>query len=212
MKVILEKICRDQNLEAQWLNTLSLLEHIGARKIAKTVAQVHPSLQILEHLADETRHAYVFKRLSVGIGEGTTESYLCREAAIHYFQELDHGVAHWLHENLECRDSYSNYLLTTSLIERRAMQVYPSYRDLTSQPRVRDELNRVIQEEAGHRQGIDRDIRDRLGLKGYTLNDCWSLEDELFHDFLTVLESHLSALGSQRRQSLPGSAPRICVE
>jgi len=209
MKEILQIITSDTTLEARWLNTLSLLEHIGARKISKTVAQTHPTLQILEHYADETRHAYAFKSLSVQLSKNSSGDYLCKDEAITYFQSLDRQVAAWLQENIDPLDQYPNYLLTTSLIERRAMQLYPLYRDVTAQDSVRAELDRIIQEETNHRSGIDRKIRDVLAAAGYKLDDIWPIEEKLFRDFLTALEFRLSDPGSRPRPYRQDPAPKI---
>ena len=38
------------------------LEHIGSRKIMASRAMTEPGQDILKHLAEETRHAYFFKR------------------------------------------------------------------------------------------------------------------------------------------------------
>ncbi len=191
MKQVLEKITADPAVEAKWLNTVSLLEFIGARKIAKTVAQQHPCLDVLEHHADETRHAYIFKKLSATLSDSPeNEDYLCKEAAVEYFQSLDHGMAKWLKEQgFTPEDCYPNYLLTTSLIERRAMMLYPVYRDTTSQTAVREELVQVIAEETNHRPGIDKQLKNLLSEQGTgNLEDCWQQEDALFNRFFSQIE------------------------
>ena len=48
MKLWLQKIVENPEREVSWLQTLSLLESIGARKIAKTVGQGSPSPEVLE--------------------------------------------------------------------------------------------------------------------------------------------------------------------
>lgn len=188
MKAILQKITAQTSLEAQWLNTLSLLEFIGARKIAKTVARQHPSLEILEHYADETRHAHAFKRLSQHLSDD--ESFLCRDEAVAYFQTLDQQMADWLQDKFPPADPYPNYLLTTSLIERRAMQLYPLYRDTSSQALVRAELELIIQEESNHRPEIDRRLKQLLREQGQGgLEDCWQIEEQLFATFTEALRA-----------------------
>jgi hypothetical protein len=54
-----------ENQEREWrlLNTLSLLEHIGSRKIFQThLTAVEICTNALKHLAEETRHAAFLKR------------------------------------------------------------------------------------------------------------------------------------------------------
>jgi hypothetical protein len=187
VRELLEKIIANPDLEARWLNTLSLLEHMGAGKIMKTVGQTHPTLSVLEHHADESRHAYAFKRLSDQLSANGTADYLCKDEARAYFQTLDHQLAAWLEEHIQPTDCLPNYLLTTSLIERRAMQVYPLYRDVTTQENVKAELKRIIEEEINHRTVIDRAISDLLAAKGFNLDPCWQLEETLFDQFATTV-------------------------
>jgi rubrerythrin len=143
---------------------------------------------VLEHQADETRHAYIFKRLSQSLSDNG-DAYLCENEAVNYFQSLDRQMAEWLKEkNFAPTDSYPNYLLTTSLIERRAMALYPVYRDTTSQESVRDELKQIIAEEMNHRPGIDECLKDLLQQRGIQgLKTCWELEEKLFQQFAKAL-------------------------
>ena len=212
MKRLLKKITSDPDCEARWLNTISLLEHIGARKISKTVAQTHPTLSILEHYADETRHAYAFKRLSLQLAEKGTNAYLCRNEAIDYFQGLDRQTDAWIQEHIGSEDHYANYLLTTSLIERRAMQLYPLYRDTTQHDEVRAELDKIIQEEANHRKAIDSKLRLVLNEYGYDLSELWPLEQKLFNRFALILESRLSKWDSLPTTYHPDPCPEISAE
>src|SRR5262249_3905546 len=126
----LERVVGDSASESAWLHTLSLLEYIGARKIARTAAVHHPPLEILQHWADETRHAAVLEALAVKLGGGRASSYLCGDAAKKYFAELDQTLAHWAIQSTGIgteRPEFS-YLLVTAVIERRAMMLYPVYR------------------------------------------------------------------------------------
>src|SRR3569832_825843 len=51
---------------ARFLNMLSLLEHIGSRKIMTCRAMRAPGLELLKHLTEESRHAFFFKRAAEG--------------------------------------------------------------------------------------------------------------------------------------------------
>src|SRR3954466_11056625 len=52
---------------ARFLNMLSLLEHIGSRKIMTCRAMGVPGLELLKHLTEESRHAFFFKRAAEGV-------------------------------------------------------------------------------------------------------------------------------------------------
>lgn len=192
MKEFLEKIAAKPSLEARWLNTLSLLEYIGARKIGKTFSKMHPPIEVLEHHADETRHAYAFKRLSAVVSGGEDLGYLCSEEAIDYFQTLDKTLSEWMTKLTGRNDSNQNYLIVTSIVERRAMKLYPLYRRITRNGFVRDELKRVIEEENAHRRSIEEaclKILNRNDVPDF--EECERMEDALFLKFQDALENSI---------------------
>jgi hypothetical protein len=169
-RAILERIVGDRGIEARWLNTVSLLEFVGARKIMRTVASRHPRREILEHVADETRHALAFKALAEQLWEGALgdgdDAYLCRGAALSYFQQLDRGAAEVVDGALGRHDEEACYLVTTTLIERRAMRLYPLYRSMTQHEFIKEELKAVILEEASHRKALEEAAEARLSAAG----------------------------------------------
>jgi len=67
MRAVLARICADAGLHARFLNSLSLMEHIGSRKIMASQAGGPLSSDTLKHLAEETRHAFFFKRAAEGV-------------------------------------------------------------------------------------------------------------------------------------------------
>ncbi len=190
MKEFLEPIVQEVTLEARWLQTLSLLESIGAQKIEKTVLQ-KDSLEIIEHHADETRHAAAFKMLSHQLSGGKEVTPLCEIDAIHYFQTLDHQLSEWISRLTDEQDAFQNYLLVTSIIERRAMKLYPLYKKLTRQELVQQELGRVIEEENSHRRLIEKQCLEILNRYGVTnFDECEAMEEKLFQEFVKSLSSH----------------------
>jgi len=192
VKEILAKIVEKTALEARWLNTLSLLEMIGARKIGKTVCQAHPALEILEHLNDETRHALIFKKLSRALDE-RAETYLCRDEAISYFQMLDATASEWLSEQIGTEEPYYNYCFVTCLIERRAMQIYPVYKKITPHPVVQRELAQIIAEETNHRHFIEEEIKKLQQKTGVSLvEEGQKIEQDFFDIFMESVKREIS--------------------
>jgi len=63
---------------ARLLNMLSLLEHIGSRKIMTCRAMRAPGLELLKHLTEESRHAFFFKRAAVGAAGRALPRRECR--------------------------------------------------------------------------------------------------------------------------------------
>jgi hypothetical protein len=68
LRAFLVRVCAVPALHCRFLNTLSLLEHIGARKIMTTHAAGGAAGggelcgDTLRHIAEEARHAWFFKR------------------------------------------------------------------------------------------------------------------------------------------------------
>ncbi len=194
VKEILQSIISSPRLEARWLATLSVMEGIGARKICLTVCQSHPTQEVLKHFADESRHAYAFKRLSELVGKNSVQENLCGDEAISYFQMLDAGVTDFLSDLPATGDQYANYLLVTSLIEKRAMKLYPLYLSVSQNPDVKDELKQIILEESDHKPGIEDAALDFLKKNGFDdMTHLEKLEDNLFGTFVSSLQKELRA-------------------
>ena len=210
---LLRLLVATPSLEARWLHTLSLLEFIGARKISRTVADRHPSLEVLEHLADETRHAFAFKRLACELGGGNAPDYLCPEEAAAWIQRLDRELAAWATAATGREDVVLHYLLTTAVVERRAMQLYPLYKAATRSPQVREEVSRVIVEEQGHRVAIEAACVARLQRAGVSdgLAQALAIEESLFATFCTALEAATLRMRAERSAS-PASSSISIVE
>lgn len=194
IQAVLRRLAQSPELEVRWLHTVSLMEFIGARKISRTVADRHPSLEVLAHLADETRHAFIFKRLACEVaGREDVTEFLSMEAAATWFQSLDRQLAEWATRLTGTTDVSLHYLLTTAVVERRAMVLYPLYKAATRQAVVREELGRVVVEEQSHRRAIEDACQQRLAQVGATLESALALEEPLFEAFLSVLEKDVDA-------------------
>ena len=192
IKRALRRITSDHHLEARWLHTLSFLEFVGARKISKTVANSHPSTLVLDHLADETRHAHVFKSLAAELVVGEPDGYLCRDEASRYFQRLDRELSAWTTDIVGREHPALNYLLVTSMIERRAMTIYPLYRSASKHEFVRDELSTIVREEQDHRVRIEDDCVRMLS--EFDINDLSApsaVESAYFAELWSSVEAEL---------------------
>lgn len=153
MKVesFLEEVVRDPHVHARFVNTLSLLEYMGARKILKSQTSERISCEVLAHASEEIRHAQMLKRLALKLSNGALSSYsedhlLCGAAAKRYFQAIDRAGA----ELLKRPASRACYLLTTWLVEERAIQVYPCYERCLDRMRYPHSFRGLILEEEAH--------------------------------------------------------------
>ena len=195
IKSALRKITADDGVEARWLNTVSYMEYVGARKIFRSVAQSHPSASVLDHLADETRHAAAFKELARHRGGGEPTQYLCLDEARTYFHKLDRELSAWTTDLVGEERPHLNYLLVTSMIERRAMELYPLYRSASQDDVVRGELAAIITEEQDHRVRIEETCVRLLGEYGIgDLTTPQTVEAAFFAEFWSAIEA---ALGTE---------------
>lgn len=84
------------------------------------------------------------------------------------------------------------YLLTTTLVERRAMMLYPLLRAATSRDDVRREMSAIIAEEAAHKGPLEDAAKVRLAKHcGETLSlELFVAEEEaLFRRWLERMEA-----------------------
>jgi hypothetical protein len=101
VKAFLHEIVRAPQTHAKFMNMLSMLEHMGSRKIM--LSQMNRTLteDILKHLAEEARHAYFFKRQAERAAKKSLDGYtdqntFCRVPALMYFGRLDAGLTKML--------------------------------------------------------------------------------------------------------------------
>lgn len=178
---------------AKWLNTLSLLEHIGCRKIVKSMDSERADCELLRHVAEEARHALFFKELAERVHAASARDYsdetlLCGDAAHAYIQGLDQDVTQYL-ESRGLRSAQSlNYLFMTRLIEERAVLLYEAYEAVLRAEDFAFSLRGLLNEEARH---LD-DMRSSLDALGIAWSEhhaaLLALESLRFRDFTDALE------------------------
>ena len=180
----LDRIVRNDSTHARFANTLSLLEHIGSVKIARTQSRPQIDADILQHLAEEARHADLLKRLVGRIGgdalpDYTDEHLLAGPAARGYFARLDATVRRFVrtHCGAATADAAA-YNLVTWLVERRAMWLYPVYQDALEQSGSRLSVRSIIGEETRHLEDVMSAL-ERIGLADATLVEPLVRDEEL---------------------------------
>lgn len=164
-RILLEKILDKPSQHALFLNTISLMEHIGSRKILLTQSNEHTTEFILRHASEEARHALFFKKKIELIIPNSQFGYSSNEllagtSAIIYFQKLDASVRKSIRD-MDLSDSkrtYLNYLYTTTLIEIRATKLYKIYNELLSERNFGFHLNGLLAEEEGHLAEMESEI------------------------------------------------------
>ncbi len=174
---------------ARFLNMLSMMEHIGSRKIMLSQMGGPLGKEVLKHLAEETRHAFFFKNQAERIGGAAMEyesaDMMCRQSAIMYFGRLDSGIACVL--SGERPDL--PYLWVSLVIELRANWVYGIYQEELSRAERMFSLKSVIAEEKAHLADMYTGIAELDGETPTRLPRFAAMETMLFKRFWKQLES-----------------------
>ncbi len=158
LKSLFTHIVNNDTIHARWLNTLSLMENTGARKISASEDPTTVTYIILKHAAEEHRHAFYLKKQIEKIEGVTLPTYAPKYllAATHskrYLNQLDIDVCRYLKEKLVLKGSelrFAAYLLVTYAIEVRADELYPVYQEALTEAGSKVNVKSIILEEEGH--------------------------------------------------------------
>lgn len=200
----LQLIISNPNLHAKWLNTLSLMENTGARKISKCE---HPTMVneiILKHAAEEARHAYYLKKLISKVLPKACPTYefkylLAPITSYHYLHQLDTTVSRFLKETLNLEGSeliFASYLLVTYAIEVRADALYPVYQNLLSKTNSKVNVKSIILEEEGHLAEMEKQLIEFSSNWQEYANHIVAAETILFNNWMNSLANHLRLTNS----------------
>src|SRR5665213_3017775 len=103
---LINVIITNDELHARWLNTLSMMENTGARKISASEDGTGVTTMILKHAAEEARHAYYLKKQIAKLGfSGKFDNYrndslLSPIESVQYLHRLDVDVCRYLKNDL----------------------------------------------------------------------------------------------------------------
>src|ERR1700676_2529625 len=119
LKKLLSHIITDNELHARWLNTLSLMENTGARKISAGEDPLTVTYIILKHAAEEHRHAFYLKKQIEKTGGHSCPTYepaylLAPAQSRYYLNQLDIDVCRYLKKELSLKGKelrFAAYLL-----------------------------------------------------------------------------------------------------
>lgn len=158
MQNLLNTIVANADLHARWLNTLSLMENTGARKISASEDTVNVTYIILKHAAEEHRHAFYLKKQIDKVAEGGCPTYareflLAPAQSKYYLNQLDVEVCRYLKRELNLSGAelrFAAYLLVTYAIEVRADALYPVYQQALDDAASKVNVKSIILEEEGH--------------------------------------------------------------
>lgn len=158
LEELLQHIVSNDHLHARFLNTLSLQENIGARKISANERPETSTYMVLKHAAEEHRHAFYLKKQIARLNATACPTYepdylLAPYSSKYYLNKLDLMTSRYLRDNLQLTGSalkFAAYLLVTYAIEVRADLIYPIYQAVLAQHKSKVSVRSIILEEQGH--------------------------------------------------------------
>lgn len=189
-KKLLKELISNRNHHARWLNTLAFLEHIGSRKLIKSQDSRQIDLDMLDHIAEETRHSAFLKRLLKKKFPDRCptfeEHYLLGDPEA-YFQSLDFEITEILMKS-DRGITLLPYAYVTLLIETRALTVYKTYQSCLFELDIPIRLSSIVKEEEAHLASVRKFVES----KDLNYEQRWQkfskIEKECFDKFIIRIE------------------------
>ncbi|MDB5128229.1 hypothetical protein [Mucilaginibacter sp.] len=199
LNTILPKIIADNHLHARWLNTLSLMENTGARKISASEDPATVTYIILKHAAEEHRHAFYLKKQIEKTGKELptySSEYLIAPAfSKYYLNQLDIDVCRYLKKELHLTGAelrFAAYLLVTYAIEVRADELYPIYQDALDEAGSKVNVKSIILEEEGHLEEMINQLKKFSPDWESHAQKSVDMETKLFKEWVNSLSAELN--------------------
>ena len=202
MKDILNTIVQHPHTHARWLNTLSLMENTGAKKIKRCE---HPTLtteMILKHAAEEARHAYFLKKQIQKIAEKSCPTYepqylLSPQMSFYYLHALDIKVCRFLKDQFKFKGNdlkYAAYLLVTYAIEVRADELYPEYQAVLTASNSKVNVKTIIAEEINHLSEMRSQLKEFSPDWEKLCETVCKIEDSLFREWVASVKTEINSI------------------
>ncbi len=199
LKNIVDIIVGSDDMHAKWLNSLSMMENTGARKISKYEHPVNTNIIVLKHAAEEARHAYYLKKQIGKLAQDACPDYsypylLAPMESYHYLHMLDVEACRYIKNTLglEGRDLKDGaYLLVTYAIEVRADMLYGIYQHALTKYSSKVNVKSIILEEEGHLEEMQKMLEvfhpewERLAA------DMCAIENGLFEKWIVAIDKVL---------------------
>jgi hypothetical protein len=183
---IIEEIVKNDAVHAIWLNTLSMMENTGSRKISASEHKTKTTLITLKHAAEEARHAFYLKKQIGKLGY---------EAIFKDYEPLDVDICRFLKNEFRLEGeklTYGAYLLVTYAIEVRASKLYPAYQEVLTGINSRINVKSIIAEEEGHLEEMLTQMKDFFGNRMLVAaGAAQKFEHRLYDHWLEALEKEL---------------------
>ena len=182
--------CANPAEHALFLNTLSLMEHIGSRKIMASQSGLELRNDTLKHLAEETRHAYFFKREAEKLSRRALDygpaDTVAGAFARAYMGRLDAEIAAAL--GAQARPALP-YLYMSLIVELRAVWLYRLYQDVLARANVAITLKSVLAEEELHLSAMLAHLLEHDREAGERMDAFCILENARFRTLWAAIEA-----------------------
>ena len=202
MDEILQYVVENNVLHAKWLNTLSFLENVGARKISACEQAHSVDLIQLKHAAEEHRHAYYLKKQIGKIAASACPFYeakdlLAARETFHYLKGLDLKCARFLKKEFDLSGDalkYASYLFVTYAIEVRADDLYLVYQDVLTRNQSKVMVRSIIVEEEGHLEEMIQQLEKFHPNWQQYADKVVEMETELHRNWFSAIKNEVLAV------------------
>lgn len=188
-------ITADRPLHARFLNTLSMMEHMGSRRIMMTQSNAGLGQETLKHMAEEVRHAFFFKRQAVKMSGRSMEyadvDMIAAPFARMYFKRLESYIAQDVQG--EAKPLRIAYLYMSMIIEFRAVWSFELYQTCLDAAGVKLSLKSLLAEEQGHLSDMEENLSNLDSDTSERVHRFLAKERVLFEGLLGRLESAIGA-------------------
>ena len=200
LKQLTDKIVPIDSLHGKWLNSLSMMENTGARKISRYEDPIHSDIIVLKHAAEEARHAYYLKKQiaklpGIECPDYTYPYLLAPIQSHHYLNMLDVEACRYLKSKLQLEGralKHGAYLLVTYAIEVRADMLYGIYQEALTACGSRVNVKSIILEEEGHLAEMQRMLEGFHPEWKALASDMCAVEDKLFLNWITAVDKAIT--------------------
>ncbi len=194
---VVDIIVPNHSLHTRWLNSLSMMENTGARKISRYEDPVHTGIIVLKHAAEEARHAYYLKKLIGKLDPDACPDYtyphlLAPIESHHYLNMLDTECSRYLRQQLGLSGralKHGAYLLVTYSIEVRADMLYGIYQEALTRHSSKVNVKSIIAEEEGHLEEMQKMLVDFHPNWQQFAADACAIEDRLFTTWISAVHA-----------------------
>jgi len=160
---------RNQKIDAA-THQMAHLEYVGSRKIAKTLPARHANSKHLEHMMEEARHATLLSKEAEKIlardpSESMDETLESKRHAESYLQAVDRGIEGILRDSTGGYQPFPCYLLTSLIIEERAMKFYPTYVRLLGENPIKETIQMILKDEVGHLEEMRQFCQEKISFQ-----------------------------------------------